>query len=43
MVFGLLADIRKEIEMTEVIPQVGGGIGKPINEGGSELAQKPAR
>lgn len=31
---GSLAATRKEIEMTEVIPQVGGGIGKPINEGG---------
>lgn len=31
---GSLVDIRKENEMTEVAPQVGGGIGKPINEGG---------
>ena len=29
MVFGLLADIRKEIEMTEVIPQVGGVSANP--------------
>ena len=31
---GSLVDTRKENNMTNTIPQVGGGIGKPLNEGG---------